>query len=376
MKLLAKTFQGLEDVLAEEIKRIGGKNVQPVTRAVLYEGDKEVLYKSNLLLRTALRILIQEKEFVVKDTDHLYKIITKMPWENRMTLEDTFAIDCITSGEVFTHSQYAGLRVKDGIVDRFNRKFDRRPNVNIMTPTYRYNVHIRDTKATFSLDSTGDSLHKRGYRVTTVDAPLNEVMAAGIILLSGWDGNTDFLDPMCGGATYSCEAAMIAYGIPPQRKDREFGFMKWKDFDKELWNRIIEDAYPEDISPKIKIIASDKNMRAWKVSQQNIDHAGLSELISVERKDFFKKPHAGNYTIFLNPPYDERLKVNDINKFYSQIGDTLKTFYPDSEAWVFSGNIEAIKSVGLKTSKKYTLKNAALDSRLFKFDLYSGTKEK
>lgn len=365
-------MQGLEEVLAQEIKEIGGKNIEVLTRAVSYEGDTALLYKSNLLLRTALRILVIKKEFLAHDEDHLYKFMMKIPWEGLMEVTDTFAIDCTTSGEVFTHSKYAGLRVKDAIADRFRKLKDRRPSVNILTPTYRINVHIRDKTATLSLDASGSSLHMRGYRITTVDAPLNEVMAAGLIMLSGWDKKSDFLDPMCGGGTIPCEAAMIAYDIAPQSPDREFGFKKWGNFDQKLYDEIVAE-YCSSKPPKtINIIAADKSLRAVKVTQQNINEAGLQDYITVEKNDFFRNPIEGSFTIMMNPPYDERLKVDNIDKFYKEIGDMLKQHYSDSTAWLFSGNIDALKKVGLKPNKKIVLQNAAIESRFYKYELYDG----
>lgn len=373
MQILAKTLQGLEEVLAEEIKSIGGQNIQILTRAVSYEGNKELLYKSNILLRTALRILEVKKEFTVHDEDHLYRVMFKIPWEGLMDVSDTFLIDCTTSGEIFTHSKYAGLRVKDAIADRFRKQFGKRPSVNILTPTYRINVHIRDKTATLSLDSSGESLHMRGYRVTSVDAPVNEVMAAGLVLLSGWDGQTDFLDPMCGGGTIPTEAAFIAYDIPPQKKDRAYGFKKWKNFNKPLFEDIIASCYdgmPDE--PKINIIAADKSLRAVKVTEQNLREAGIHHLVKVIKQDFFRNPHDGVFTLLMNPPYDERLKVDNIDKFYKQIGDTLKQHYSGSTAYIYSGNIEALKNVGLRPEQKIVLKNAGIDSRMYKFSLYEG----
>ena len=372
MRLLAKTFEGLEKVLASEIKQNGGHHIECLTRAVLFEGDMEVLYKCNALCRTALRILEIKKETRVHDEDHLYKVIYRIPWEGLMELTDTFAVDCTTSGEVFTHSQYAGFKVKDAIVDRFRDLTGKRPSVNIATPTYRINVHIREKTMTLSLDASGESLHKRGYRVTTVDAPLNEVMAAGLVLLSEWDGKTDFLDPMCGGGTIATEAALFAHNIPPQPKDRIYGFKKWKNFNAELWKEIENKYYDKPANNNVKIIASDKSLRASKVTQQNIDYAGLTGKIIAEKADFFRHNREGSYHIIMNPPYDERLKVDNINKFYTDIGDKLKQDYHGSTAWIFSGNVEALKSVGLKPNKKLWLMNGPIESRFYKYTLYKG----
>ncbi len=367
MKILAKTLKGLEDVLAKEIEELGGKDIKVLNRAVLYQGDRECLYKCNIMLRTALRILIPKKEFTAKTEDHLYNTIKNIPWENIMGIKDTFAIDATTSGEHFTHSKYVALKSKDAIADRFVELYGKRPSVNIYTPTYRINIHIRENKVTLSLDSSGESLHMRGYRMNTVDAPLNEVLAAGLILLSGWDRESPLHDPMCGSGTILIEAARYALNHPTQMKERPFGFKKWKSYDAKLYNKIFEEIENNVLEKTISVSGSDKSLRCVKVTQQNIVHAGLTEYLSVLKKDFFKTYSPKNTTVITNPPYDERLKEKNINRMYQNIGKKLKNDYRGANAWVFSGNLEALEYIDLGIDKEHDLMNGGLPAKFVNY---------
>lgn len=373
MKLLAKTFEGLEEVLAAEIEALGGTNIKKLTRAVTFEGDKKLMYTANHMLRTAIKILEVRKEFYTYDEDDLYRKMYKFPWDQIISLKDTFAVDATTSGEVFTHSKYTALKTKDAIVDKIRSIKGARPNVNVATPAHRINVHIRDTTATVSFDTTGDSLHMRGYRITAVDAPLNEALAAGLVLLSGWDKKSTLIDPMCGSGTILIEADRIARNIPPQLVNRTYCFKKWKDFDEELWTEVVQEQQKKVIEGP-PILGFDKNLRAVKVSQQNIDEARCTDSISVEKRDFFRGEGHENVTVITNPPYDMRLREHDIEKYYKSIGDKLKQEYTNSEAWIFSGNVEALKSVGLKPSRRIHLMNGGIEAKFYKFELYEGTK--
>jgi len=367
VKILAKTLEGLENVLAKEIESLGGANIKILKRAVQYEGDRALLYKSNIQLRTVLRILVVKKEFVAKTEEQLYRQMFDIPWESFMKLDDTFAIDSTTNSEVFTHSKYVALKSKDAIADRFSQKFGRRPNVNIHTPTYRLNIHIRGTKVTLSLDSSGESLHMRGYRMNTVDAPLNEVLAAGLILLSGWKGDTPFLDPMCGSGTILIEAAKIALNQPPQSKTRAFGFKKWKSFDAVLYNSIWNEVESKVRDNDISISGSDKSLRCVKVTQQNLQEAGLQDKISVLKKDFFKVYPPKGTTVIMNPPYDERLKEADINTFYKNIEIKIKKDFIKTNAWIFSGNIDAMEYISLGIDKEYDLMNGGIPAKFINY---------
>lgn len=372
MKFIAKTFEGLENVLATELEELGAKSIEILTRAVAFEGDLRLMYRANYLLRTALRILEIKKEFEVTDTDDLYRKIYKFPWDQMIRIQDTFAVDAVTSGEIFTHSKFTALKVKDAIVDKIRRVKGDRPNVNIMTPTHRINIHVRNTTATLSLDTSGESLHLRGYRISAVDAPLNEVMAAGLVLLSGWDKKTPLIDPMCGSATILIEANKIARNIPPQDPKRGFIFKKWEKFDKELWQDIVDETLSTETEGP-KIIGIDKNLRAVKISQQNIEEAGATNQISITKQDFFKSEKHSGATIITNPPYDVRLREDDIFKFYKKMGDQLKENYTNSTVWIFSGALEALKNVGLKSTQKYNLMNGGIETKFYKFEMYEGT---
>lgn len=373
MQIIAKTLEGLESVIAKEIEELGGTDIEILRRAVSYEGDWEMVYRSNYLLRTALRVLVPFDHFQALDDKALYERVTELPWEDLMDLKHTFAIDSVTSGEFFTHSKYAALKTKDAIVDRYYRLHGKRPNVNVHNPDFRINLHIRKRTVTISLDSSGESLHKRGYRIHSVEAPVNEVLAAGMVLLSGWKGETPLLDPMCGSGTILIEAARIAMDQPPQLADRPFAFTKWINFDKALWQEIQDSHTPRAISPTI--VGRDKSMRNMRAAQYNIEEAGLTEHILVERANFFTKIYEERpLTIITNPPYDERLGLRDAEDFYQDIGDTLKKDYTDTTAWLISGFPEAFKTIGLRASKKHRLYNGKIPTQYHKYEMYAGSR--
>jgi len=369
MKILAKTLEGLEGVLAEEIANVGGTEIKQLKRAVQYEGDRECLYRSNIMLRTALRILVVKKTFNARNEDQLYEQMKSIPWEGIMNLDDTFAIDATSSGETFTHSKYIALKSKDAIADRFVEKFGKRPNVNVLEPTYRLTMHIRDTRATLSLDSSASSLHMRGYRINTVDAPMNEVLAAGLLLLSRWNGDTPFMDPMCGSGTLLIEAAKLALNQPTQKKDRNFGFKRWKSYDKDLYNRIYQEQLDKQVDKDIKIFGQDKSLRSVKVTRQNLLEAGLDDKISVLKKDFFKTYPPKGVTVITNPPYDTRLKEDDIGKFYRKIGEKFDKDFMRADPWVFSGNLEALEEIDLGINDVFNLMNGGLPAKLVNYYL-------
>jgi len=375
-EMIAKTFFGLEEVLAAELRGIGAKNIIQHNRAISFIGSNETMYKANLHLRTALRILKPISKFKVQTQKALYKNVKRYEWEKLFSLMDTFAIDTVVSSEYFKHSKFVALKVKDAIVDRFRDEFGERPNVDVNNPTVRISVHIFNDTCTISLDSSGESLHKRGYRTAATTAPLNEALAAGMILLSGWDKNSEFIDGMCGSGTIPIEAALIALDIPPGYLRESYGFMKWKDFDSDLWNEI-KDEVKSKTELDFKIIASDKAPEAIEVAARNIKSAKLLKHIILEKKYFDEQScEAGFGVIIMNPPYGERLKEEDLNQFYSEIGDTLKSNFTGFDAWLLSASKTAMKKVGLRTSKKLTLFNGALECKYHKYELYRGTKKK
>lgn len=376
-KMLATTLFGLEEVLAKELLNLGAQNVKAGKRSVSFIGDKGFMYKANLALRTAIRILKPIRSFTATNEDILYDKLKRIPWEDFLHSKASFAINAVVNSDEFTsNSHYISLKSKDAIVDFFRDKYGERPDVDLKHPDIRIHVHIQNTTCTVSLDSSGDSLHKRGYRTDTNIAPINEVLAAGLVLLSGYDGGTHFLDPMCGSGTLLIEAAMIAAKIPANINRPEFGFEKWRDYDNSLFELIHESLLKRVQEPRLKIIGFDKAPSAVKKAKDNIQNANLSEFISVFQIDFFEseKQLHGPVTILFNPPYGERLKI-DIPSFYKNIGDTLKNSYPNTNAWFITSNMEALKHVGLRASRRIPLRNAHLESRFVKYEMYEGSKK-
>jgi len=376
-QMTAKTLFGFEPLLEKELKNLGAMDVKPGVRVVSFTGDKGFMYKANLCLRTAIKILKPIKSFKVFSEEDLYKKIYNIEWEQYMNAQDTLAIDATVHSQKFTHSKYIALKSKDAIVDYFRNKTGTRPDVDLDFPHLRINIHIEDLYCTVSLDSSGQSLHKRGYKTATNIAPINEVLAAGMLLMSGWDGRSDFLDPMCGSGTILAEAAMIACNIPPNLNKKEFGFEKWKDWDVDLFEKIEESSLNKIRGFEHKIIGYDKAPSAIAKAKDNIKNANLDEFVTIERHDFFEteKNTEGHLHMLFNPPYGERLELLNLEEFYKDIGDTLKQSYPGTQAWFIVSNMEAIKNVGLKPSRKIKLFNGKLESRLLKYDIYEGTKK-
>lgn len=371
-KLIAKTLAGLEDVLAKEVKNLGGKNVRRGNRAVFYEGDLELIYKSNYHLRTALRVLKEIEYFQFKNVDQFYLRCKKIDWAKYFSLEQNFRIDSVVvNSRDFRNSMFASLKVKDAIADYFREKTGKRPNVDTDKPDIIINVHIFNNSCTLSIDSSGESLHKRGYRVKQGDAPLSEVLAAGMILLAGWYGNSDFMDPMCGSGTLAIEAAMIAQNIPPAKFRKEFAFQLWNDFDQLLWDKLTEPTPKREF--RHTIYASDISGSNLLNAQTNARRALVFNKIQFQKSDFkdlncdFK-----NGTIVTNPPYGERLKPEDLNGLYRMIGDKLKQDYAGSEAWILSSSVESMKQIGLRPDKKLELMNGALPCKFDNYKLFSG----
>lgn len=375
-KMVAKTLFGFEEILAKELRNLGAGNVKEGVRNVSFEGDNGFMYKANLCLRTAIKIIKPIHSFQVSNENDLYRKIYRMDWSEYLSVNDTFAIDTTVNSDNFTHSLYVSQKTKDAIVDRFRDTDGKRPDVDVKNPDLRINIHIHKNNCNVSLDSSGSSLHHRGYRTATNIAPINEVLAAGLLLLSGWDGQCDFLDPMCGSGTMLTEAAMIACNIPANINRKGFAFEKWYDFDEELYNKIVDASLKKAREFHHNIIGYDKAPSAVRKAQDNIENAHLSEYITVERKDFFKtrKETVGPLHICFNPPYGERLDI-EMENFYSAIGDTLKQGYPGTNAWLITSNLEALKFVGLRPSRKIKVFNSHLESRLVKYEMYEGSKK-
>lgn len=376
-KMLAKSLFGFEAILAKELRNLGAMNVREGVRSVSFEGDLGFMYKANLALRTAIKVLVPIYSFNIYKEEDLYKNLTQFKWEKYLDSEGTLAIHSVISTNVFSNSHYVSLRSKDAIVDYFRHKFHKRPSIDLKHPDLVLNVHIQREKCTVSLDSSGESLHKRGYKLDTNIAPINEVLAAGLLQMAGYDGSQHLIDPMCGSGTILIEAAMLANKIPANINRNEFAFEKWKNFDENLFEVIQESLLKKIINGSKKIIGYDKAPSAVRKAIANIKHANLSDFIEIKKQDFFtsKKEVEGKVFLVFNPPYGERLRV-DIPKFYQQIGDTLKQSYPNSEAWLITSDFAVgLKSVGLRTSKKIKLFNGNLECRFVKYEVYEGSKK-
>lgn len=371
----AKTFFGFETVLADELKSLGAADIVVKNRLVEFYGDQGFLYKANYSLATALRILKPIHSFSVRNEEFLYARFKKFNWEDYLDIDQTFVIDATVHSDYFTHSHYAALKVKDALVDRFQEKFGRRPSVDKENADIWFNLHISHDKVTLSLDSSGQSLHKRGYKLNGGPAPINEVLAAGLLKLAGWDGNGNFLDPMCGSGTILTEAAMMATNIPPQIHRKSFAFQNWKDYDENLFEKIKETRLNRIKEFHGKIVGYDINSTMLKLAEDNSIHAGLDEFIEVKYQDFFKsEKNMFPVLVLFNPPYNERL-ISDNEKLYKEIGDTLKAKYPNTFAWFITSDLSAKKYVGLRPSKKIKVFNGKLECDFLRYDIYEGSKK-
>jgi putative N6-adenine-specific DNA methylase len=376
MKFIAKTLYGLENVLAEELKTLAASDILVLNRAVAFSGDLKLLYKTNYCLRTALSVLKTVAEFRIKSTNDLYKNSLKVEWDNFLDPDKTFSIIPVINSPFFQHSGYAGLVLKDALADWFREKTGRRPSVNADEPDIVFNLHISNDLVTISLDSTVVPLYKRGYRKEQGSAPMNEVLAAGIVLLSGWNNDTSLLDPMCGSGTIPIEAAMIASGIPPGRFRQFYGFSRWKDYDESLFDQVKKECVSKDIIQGIKIFGSDISENVLSQAKANIESAGLSDLISVKQSDFRDlEPPDNSGVIIMNPPYGKRISLAENDDLYNMIGSTLKHNFPGYKAWLITSDKESLKQIGLKPALKTTLFNGSLECVLVKYELYQGSKK-
>lgn len=374
--LIAKTLFGLEEVLAGELRALGAGKVRTGNRVVFFEGDKGFLYKANLNLRTALRVLVPISDFRLKAADDLYARIQEIDWSRYLDPGMTFAVDTVLNSDLFAHSLFVSQKVKDAIADQFRKRQGVRPSVSVSDPDLRLHLHLQDRMAHLSFDSSGSSLHLRGYRTATNIAPLNEVLAAGILLLSGWNGQSDFLDPMCGSGTLLTEAAMIACNIPANINRQGFGFQRWRDYDAGLYNTIFNASLNKAREFRYQIKGIDKAPSALRKAHENIRNARLDAYISLEQVDFFKSEKTGEAPLHLvsNPPYGERLPI-DREIFFRMWGDTLKQHYPNTQAWLLVGDPEILKYVGLRTSRKIKVFNGGIESRLAHYELYPGSRK-
>ncbi|MCA6363769.1 MAG: class I SAM-dependent RNA methyltransferase [Bacteroidetes bacterium] len=375
--MVAKTMPGLETELARELLKIGARNIEEHRRAVSFVGDKGTMYKANYLLRTALRVLMPVEQFEARNEQELYDGIRRIDWEQWMGPDDTLAVDATANSEFFDHTFYLAQKTKDAIVDQFRDKHGRRPSVEKFSPTLRINIHVNDASVTVSLDSSGDSLHKRGYREDTGRAPLNEVLAAGMIALSGWNKRSRLIDPMCGSGTLVIEAALLATNVPAGWFRESFGFQRWRDFEPELWEKITEGAISRINNETVEILGSDVSYNVLRKARENIKLAKVDDIVKTACQNFFdsEPPEQGAGMLILNPPYGERMAQDDVTELYKQIGDTLKKKYAGYQAWMITSNPDGLRAVGLRPSRKIALWNGPLECRFVRYDLYEGTKK-
>ena len=370
-KYHAKTLRGLEPLLARELETLGAERIEEQNRGVNFYGGRSLMYKVNLASRLALRVLVPIMRFEASDSETLYRRVKRFDWSQYLDNRMTFAIDPVVHSPHFRNSQFAGLKVKDAIADRFRELTNLRPSVNREQPDLLINLHISGRWVTVSLDSSGGSLHKRGYRTGQLEAPLNEVLAAGMIIATGWQGDTPFLDPMCGSGTLAIEAALIAAEIPPGIFRKQYGFENWKDFDRELLEHVARSISPEK-EVNVPVMARDSDPRAVELTRQHIRQMDMAGMVNVEEMDFASSPEMEGATIVINPPYGERLRSEDMDALYSMIGTTLKHKFPGSDAWILTSSRNALKKVGLKPASRQVLYNGSLECTYANYKTFKG----
>jgi len=371
-ELIAKTFMGLEPVLAKELTQLGAHDVEIGRRMVSFTGDKELMYRANFQLHTAIRILKPIRHFKARSADDVYEEIKKIDWTTYLDDDKTFAVDSVVFSEEFRHSKFVSYKVKDAIVDQFREKTGKRPNISVASPDLRLNMHIAEDDCTLSLDSSGESLHRRGYRQESVEAPLNEVLAAGMIMLSGWKGDTDFIDPMCGSGTILIEAALIAKNMAPGLFRKEYAFEKWPDFDADLFDEIYNDESQERAFNH-HIYGYDVDVKAVNTALLNVKAAGLTNDITVCQQDFKDFTQPSNKSIMItNPPYGERISTPDLLGTYKMIGERLKHEFKGNDAWILSYREECFEQIGLKPSIKIPLYNGSLECEFRRYQMFDG----
>mgnify|MGYP006290572359 CR=1 FL=1 len=375
---IVKTQAGLEQLLAEELTALGATKVQVLQRAVKCVGDSRLMYRINYASRLALRVLKEVMTFEAPDERALYQEVKQFNWPSVLDSGQTLAVHATVNNSRMTHSHFVALKTKDAIVDSFRDKTGRRPDVDVQNPDMLVQIHINGMRGTLLLDSSGDSLHKRGYRTKQGTAPINEVLAAGMIRLTGWDGNSPLLDPMCGSSTIPCEAVMIALNMPAGYFRKDFGFMHWNDFDPDLWKKLKEEENAKISKQPVEIFGYDVNQNALALADEIVRNAGFEKYITLKQVAFenSKPPMEMPGYIITNPPYGERIKKEDILAFYRMIGDTLKSRYAGYSAWLITAHMDALKSVGLRTSKKIKLYNGPLECRFVKYEMYRGSRKK
>ncbi|KAA6341937.1 Ribosomal RNA large subunit methyltransferase K/L [termite gut metagenome] len=371
-EMIAKTFQGLEEVLARELIALGADNIEIGRRMVSFTGNKELMYKTNFCLRTAIRILKPIKHFTAKNADEVYEQVKTIKWDKILDVKKSFAVDAVVYSEVFRHSKFVSYKVKDAIVDYFREQKGERPSVRLNNPDIQLNMHIAHDRCTLSLDSSGESLHRRGYRQEAVEAPLNEVLAAGMVLLTGWQGECDFIDPMCGSGTIPIEAALIANNMAPGVYRKGFAFERWADFDKDILDTVYNDDSQER-EFKYKIYAYDNSPQAYEIAKRNIKSAGVSKDIILKLQPFQQFEQPKNKAVLVtNPPYGERISSRNLLDLYRTIGERLKHAFCNNDAWILSYRDECFEQIGLKADERIPLFNGSLECEFRKYRIFGG----
>ncbi|MDR1645072.1 MAG: THUMP domain-containing protein [Tannerellaceae bacterium] len=369
--MVAKTLYGLEDILADELIALGANDVQTGRRMVSFTGNKELLYKANLYCRTALRILKPISHFKARDAETVYRKAKEVSWEDYIALDKTFAIDSVIHSDDFNHSKFVAYKTKDAIADYFAEKYGKRPSVRISNPDIYIHVHISHNDCTLSVDSSGESLHKRGYRVEQTEAPLNEVLAAGMIMRTGWRGESHFVDPMCGSGTLLIEAALIALNIPPGIYRKEFAFEKWIDYDHDLFERIFNEENERPFT--FKCCGSDISPIAIEAAEKNIRNAGLIKYVDLKVLPFQQYNEAPRPGIMVtNPPYGERISSRDLAGLYSMIGERMKHVLTGYKVWIISYKEECFEKIALRPSEKIKILNGSLECEYRCYEMFEG----
>ena len=370
------TFFGLEEILADELRRLGGKDVEVFKRGASVVGDIGFLYKANLCLHTALKVIVPIAKFTANNEQELYDGIKSLEWERFISNTDTLMMEAVTNSEIFTHSLFVAQKAKDAVVDRFRDKTGSRPDVDLIHPSFRLYIHIFKNEVTLNLDSSGEPLYKRGYRSDINEAPMKEVLAAGLVKLSGWEKHLQLVDGMCGAGTIPIEAALWANNIPPGYYRNEFTFMRWHNFDEKLYDTIYESAISKITNDPIDILANELDTTTFKKAVTNTKNAKVDDSVKCFNENFFDlMPTRKGGVLILNPPYGERIPVQEIEKLYKEIGDKLKKDYKGYNAWIITSSPEAVKSIGLRPSRRIHLFNGSLECRYLKFELYDGSKK-
>ncbi|MBS1650901.1 MAG: class I SAM-dependent RNA methyltransferase [Bacteroidetes bacterium] len=370
------TFFGLEEILAKELFQLGGKNIKQFTRGASVTGDLGFLYKLNLCLHTGLKVLVPIADFSIQNQQDLYDAVKQIEWEKFIGAENTLMIESVLNTEIFNHSLFVAQKAKDAIADRFVEKTGKRPSVDLIKPDFKLYIHVFNNEVNISLDSSGEPLYKRGYRSDINKAPIKEVLAAGLVKLSGWESHLLLIDGMCGSGTIAIEAALWANNVPPGCFRNEFTFMYWKNFNEDLYKTIFDGALNKIKEHNVSIIANDNDEATLKKAAVNVKNANVDDVIKCTNQSFFDiMPSKNSGTVILNPPYGERLAINEITAMYKEIGNKLKKDFNNFNAWIITSSPDGFKSIGLRPSRKIKIYNGALECRFLKYELYQGSKK-